>query len=317
MTSQPAPATAPLLGEPDSLRSARPASLWRDTLTGILRQRSAVIGILILGLYLIVVIFADQIAPFDPRVSMLGLEENVKKQAPPCIHLLGCAADLPEHIFGIDTNFQDVFSRVVFGARISLGIGFAAIGMAIVIGSAIGAVAGYVGGRTDNVLMRLMDVVLAFPSLLLAIAIVSALGSSLINTMLAIGIVSIPIYARIVRASVLGAKENDYVTASRALGESTTGILLRRVMPNAVTPLIVQGTLGIGTAVLEIAALAFVGVVSLSEITWGSMIAIEFQRLFTAPHIILAPGLAITLAVLGFNLLGDGLRDAFDPRLNR
>ena len=147
--------------------------------------------------------------------------------------------------------------------------------------------------------------------------IVSALGSNLINTMLAISIVSIPIYARIVRASVLGARENDYVTASRALGESTSGILIRRIMPNAVTPLIVQGTLGIGTAVLDIAALAFVGVVSLSEITWGSMIAIEFQRLFSAPHIILAPGLAITFVVLGFNLLGDGLRDAFDPRLNR
>lgn len=317
MTTEPAPIPVPLLGEADALRSTRPASLWRDTLAGILRQRSAIVGIVILGIYIFIVIFADQIAPFDPRVSMLGLEENVKKQAPPCIHLLGCAANLPEHIFGLDSNFQDVFSRVVVGARISLGIGFAAIGLAIVIGTTIGAIAGYVGGRTDNILMRLMDVLLAFPSLLLAIAIVSALGSSLLNTMLAIGIVSIPVYARIVRSSVLGAKENDYVVASRALGESTVGILVRRVMPNAVTPLIVQGTLGIGTAVLEIAALAFVGVVSLSEITWGSMISIEFQRLFTAPHIILAPGLAITFAVLGFNLLGDGLRDAFDPRLNR
>jgi len=318
MTGQPAPgAAAPLIAEAETLKSARPASLWRDTLSGILRQRSAIVGIVILGIYVFIVIFADQIAPFDPRVSMLGLEDNVKKQAAPCIHLLGCAASLPEHIFGLDTNFQDVFSRVVIGARISLGIGFAAIGMAIVIGGTIGAIAGYSGGKTDNILMRFMDVLLAFPSLLLAIAIVSALGSSLLNTMLAIGIVSIPIYARIVRSSVLGAKENDYVVASRALGESTAGILIRRVMPNAVTPLIVQGTLGIGTAVLEIAALAFVGVVSLSEITWGSMISIEFQRLFTAPHIILAPGLAITFAVLGFNLLGDGLRDAFDPRLNR
>jgi ABC-type dipeptide/oligopeptide/nickel transport system permease subunit len=307
---------APVLGA-DTLQTARPASLWRDTVGNILRQRSAVIGLLLLGAYLLIAIFADQIAPFDPRASMLDLEPGIRKHAPPCVHLLGCPADVPEHIFGIDSNFQDVFSRVVVGSRISLGIGFAAIGLAIVIGTAIGAFAGYLGGRTDNVLMRLMDVVLAFPSLLLAIAIVSALGSSLLNTMLAIGIVSIPIYARIVRASVLTARENDYVTASRALGESTIGILVRRILPNAVTPLIVQGTLGIGTAVLEIAALAFVGVVSLSEITWGSMIAIEFQRLFTAPHIILAPGLAIILAVLGFNLLGDGLRDAFDPRLNR
>lgn len=307
----------PVFGDAGELRTSRPASLWRDTLAGILRQRSAVIGLLILGIFLIIVVFADQIAPFDPKTSMLGLEPGITKQAPPCVHLLGCPADRPEHLFGLDTNFQDVFSRVVVGSRISIGIGFAAIGFAIVFGTIIGAIAGYLGGRTDNVLMRLMDVVLAFPALLLAIVIVSALGSNLINTMLAISIVSIPIYARIVRASVLGARENDYVTASRALGESTSGILIRRIMPNAVTPLIVQGTLGIGTAVLDIAALAFVGVVSLSEITWGSMIAIEFQRLFTAPHIILAPGLAITFVVLGFNLLGDGLRDAFDPRLNR
>jgi len=307
---------APVLGA-ETLQTTRPASLWRDTVGSVLRQRSAVLGLLILGAYLLIAIFADQIAPFDPRASMLDLEPGIRRHAPPCVHLLGCPANVPEHIFGIDSNFQDVFSRVVVGSRISLGIGFAAIGFAIVIGTAIGAFAGYLGGRIDNLLMRLMDVVLAFPSLLLAIAIVSALGSSLLNTMLAIGIVSIPIYARIVRASVLTARENDNVTASRALGESTTGILVRRILPNAVTPLIVQGTLGIGTAVLEIAALAFVGVVSLSEITWGSMIAIEFQRLFTAPHIILAPGLAITLAVLGFNLLGDGLRDAFDPRLNR
>lgn len=308
---------APEFGAVDTLVSTRPASLWRDTLAGILRQRSAVIGLIILGIFLVVVVFADQIAPFDPRQSMLGVEDGITKQAPPCVHLLGCPADRPEHLFGLDTNFQDVFSRVVIGSRISIGIGFAAIGLAIVAGGIIGAVAGYIGGRTDNILMRVMDVVLAFPALLLAIVIVSALGSNLINTMLAISIVSIPIYARIVRASVLGARENDYVTASRALGESTSGILIRRIMPNAVTPLIVQGTLGIGTAVLDIAALAFVGVVSLSEITWGSMIAIEFQRLFTAPHIILAPGLAITFVVLGFNLLGDGLRDAFDPRLNR
>ncbi|MEO8207975.1 MAG: ABC transporter permease [Chloroflexota bacterium] len=307
----------PVLGDAEGLLTARPASLWRDTLAGILRQRSAVIGLAILIMFTFVMIFADQIAPFGAKDSMLGLEPGVVKQAPPCVHLLGCPADRYEHILGLDTNFQDVFSRIVIGSRISIGIGFAAIGLAIIIGGTIGAVAGYLGGKTDNILMRTMDVVLAFPSLLLAIVIVSALGSSLVNTMLAIGIVSIPIYARIVRASVLGARENDYVTASRALGESTAGILVRRIMPNAVTPLIVQGTLGIGTAVLEIAALAFVGVVSLSEVTWGSMIAIEFQRLFTAPHIILAPGLAITLVVLGFNLLGDGLRDAFDPRLNR
>ena len=169
----------------------------------------------------------------------------------------------------------------------------------------------------DNVLMRAMDVVLAFPSLLLAIAIVISLGTSYTNALLAIAIVSIPIYARLVRSSVISAKQNDYVTASRALGESSFGILTRRIMPNAVTPIIVQGTLGIGTAVLEIAALAFIGAAPIGAPEWGSMIALERNQLFTAPHIILAPGIAITLAVLAFNLLGDGLRDALDPRLNR
>ena len=211
-----------------------------------------------------------------------------------------------------------MFSRVVFGARTSLLIGFAAIGFAIVVGTSIGSLAGYVGGWLDNVLMRLMDIVLAFPSLLLAIAIVTAIGSSLINALFAIGIVSVPIYARVARASVLSTREADYVTASRALGESGFGILVRRIMPNSLTPLIVQGTLGIGGAVLEIAALAFVGVAGdISNPEWGSIIGLERNQLFNAPHIILAPGLAITLTVLGFNLLGDGLRDALDPRLNR
>jgi ABC-type dipeptide/oligopeptide/nickel transport system permease subunit len=171
---------------------------------------------------------------------------------------------------------------------------------------------------SDNVIMRFMDVILAFPSLLLAIAIVTAIGRSMVNALMAIGIVSIPVYARIVRASVLETKERDYVTASRALGESGFGILTRRIVPNSITPLVVAATLGIGSAVLEIAALAFIGVTGdLSQPEWGSMIGLERNQLFNAPHIILAPGLAITLTVLGFNLLGDGLRDALDPRLNR
>jgi peptide/nickel transport system permease protein len=166
--------------------------------------------------------------------------------------------------------------------------------------------------------MRLMDVVLAFPSLLLAIAIVTAAGRSLFNALIAIAIVSIPVYARIARSAVLSTREQDFVTASRALGESSIGILTRRILPNSFTPLVVQGTLDIGTAVLGIAALAFIGVTGdLSNPEWGSMIGLEKDQLFNAPHIILAPGLAITITVLAFNLLGDGLRDALDPRLNR
>jgi peptide/nickel transport system permease protein len=301
----------------DPVAATRPASLWRDTIGGILRQRSSVVGLAILGLLVFTAIFAPLIATHNPN-PLLGVEPGVAQRAAPCIHLFGCPADKPQHIFGTDGNFRDVFSRVVYGARTSLVIGLAAIGFAIIVGTAIGAIAGYVGGWVDNTLMRLMDVLLAFPSLLLAIAIVTAVGASLINALFAIGIVSIPIYARVARASVLATKESDYVTASRALGESGFGILVRRIMPNSLTPLVVQGTLGIGGAVLEIAALAFVGVTGdITRAEWGSMIGLERNQLFSAPHIILAPAAAITLTVLGFNLLGDGLRDALDPRLNR
>jgi len=166
--------------------------------------------------------------------------------------------------------------------------------------------------------MRLMDIVLSFPSLLLAIAIVTVLGSSLINAMIAIGIVAIPIYARVMRASVLATREADYIAASRALGESSTGLLLRRILPNSLTPLIVQATLGIGGAILEVAALSFIGLGASREIAeWGGMIALDRNLINSAPHLLLFPGIAITLTVLGFNLLGDGLRDALDPRLNR
>jgi peptide/nickel transport system permease protein len=304
--------------QPGAVTRPRSSSLWRDTVRNVLRQRSAVFGVIILAVLVLTAIFADQIATHDPNESLLGIEPGVTARAAPCIHLLGCPADQPQHFLGTDSNFRDVFSRVVVGGRTSLVIGLAAIGFAIFVGSTIGALAGYMSGWTDNVAMRLMDVVLAFPSLLLAIIIVTAAGPSLLNALIAIGIVAIPVYARVARASVLSSKENDYVTASRALGESTYGVLVRRIMPNSITPLVVTGTLGIGGAVLEIAALAFVGVTGdITRPEWGSMIGLERNQLFTAPWMILAPGIAITLTVLAFNLLGDGLRDALDPRLNR
>jgi len=314
-----APVPPTTLAPPDGQEAvAYSGGLWRDTLRQIWRQRSAKVGLIILGMLVFVALFAPVIATHDPDASLLGKEPGVMKRAAPCIHLLGCPESQPQHLFGTDGNFRDVFSRVVFGARTSLAIGFAAIGFAIVVGTTIGALAGYVGGGPDNVLMRSMDIVLAFPSLLLAIAIVTAAGASMVNALFAIGIVSVPIYARIARAAVLSTKEADFVTASRALGESGAGILTRRIMPNAITPLVVQGTLGIGGAVLEIAALAFIGVTGdLSRPEWGSMIGLERNQLFNAPHEILAPGFAIILTVLAFNLLGDGLRDALDPRLNR
>jgi peptide/nickel transport system permease protein len=293
-------------------------SLWRDTLGNILRQRNAVVGLTILTFFILVAIFADQIAPHDPVAVLLDQEEGAKKLAGPCIHALGCPATQPEHLFGIDQNIRDVFSRVVHGTRISLQIGFLTVGFAIVIGTLIGALSGYAGGKTDNILMRLMDVILAFPALLLAIAIVTVLGTTLINAQLAIGIVAIPIYARIMRASVLSIKERDYVTASQALGESGGGILVRRILPNALTPLIVQGTLGIAGAVIDVAALSFLGLgAQPPEAEWGSMIGQARNSMFAAPHLVIFPGVALALTVLAFNLLGDGLRDALDPRLNR
>jgi ABC-type dipeptide/oligopeptide/nickel transport system permease subunit len=294
-------------------------SLRRDTLRNILRQRSAIVGLIILAVLFLTAVFAPLIATHDPITSLRDLgETNITRGDPPCIHALGCALDKPEHLFGIDAVIRDEFSRVVYGARISLQIGFITVGFAIILGSFIGAVAGFFGGWADNVLMRLMDVVLSFPSLVLAIAIVTVLGPGLINAQLAIGIVSIPIYARVMRASVLSVREADFVTASRALGESSAGILSRRILPNALTPLIVQGTLGIGGAILEVAALSFVGLGAQPPAAeWGSMIALDRSLFFSAPHLIFFPGLAITFTVLGFNLLGDGMRDALDPRLNR
>jgi ABC-type dipeptide/oligopeptide/nickel transport system permease subunit len=219
---------------------------------------------------------------------------------------------------GLDGNGRDVFSRIIFGAQISLRIGILTVGFAILLGTFIGAIAGFFGGKVDNVLMRLMDVFLAFPSLLLAISIVTVLGQSLINAQLAIGIVAIPVFARVMRASVLSIREQEFVTASRALGESQSGILLRRVMPNALTPLIVQGTLGIAGAIIDVAALSFLGMGAQPPLAeWGSMIGIERNAVFAAPHLIIFPGLAIVVTCLAFNLLGDGLRDALDPRLNR
>ncbi len=315
-------ARLPETGEPDSFAAAESASIWRDTLRNITRQRSAVIGIVLLLFLFFVAIFADVIAPYEHTQQMIELGQDVSRSRAetltPCIHLLGCPAERPEHYFGLDGNTRDVFSRVVLGARVSLYIGFVTVGIAIIIGTLLGAVAGYAGGRVDNVIMRFMDIVLSFPSLLLAILIITVLGSGLLNAQIAIAVVAIPIYARVMRSSVLSIRDRDFVTASHALGESSTGLLLRRIMPNALTPLLVQGTLGIGGAVLEVAALSFIGLGAQPPTAeWGSMIAIDRTIMVTSPHVVIIPGLAITLMVLGFNLLGDGLRDALDPRLNR
>lgn len=304
------------LVSPEATRLARqPTSLTRVTFRRLFQRRSAIVGLILLGALSATAIFAPWIAPYHPEQVLIGIE-NVERREAPCIHLLGCPADHPQHLMGIDGNVRDEFSRVVYGSQFSLVIGFASVGFAIVIGTLLGALAGYLGGWLDNAIMRVMDVLLAFPALLLAIAIVAVLGPGLINALLAIGIVTIPAYARVMRASVLSVKETNFVAASRALGAGTLRILFGSVLPNAMTPLIVLGTLEIASAILSAAALSFLGLGAQPPTPeWGSMLSTERNQVFTAPHLVFFPGLAITLTVLGFNLLGDGLRDAFDPRL--
>jgi ABC-type dipeptide/oligopeptide/nickel transport system permease subunit len=294
----------------ESIQERRPPAV--EALRRLLRHRSAQVGLILLGSLILMALFADVIAPFRPEQVL----KTTTRRSTPCIHWLGCPTDQEQHIFGIDGNSRDLFSRVIFGSRLSLQIGLATISFAIIIGVTLGSMAGFFGGWIDNVVMRTMDVLMAFPSLLLAIAIVSVLGTGLINALLAIGIVSIPIYARLVRASILSIKELDYVSASRALGASQFGILFNRILPNALTPLIVRGTLGIASAILDAAALSFLGLGAEPPTPeWGLMLGEERNSIFTAPHLVLFPGIAIMITVLGFNLLGDGMRDALDPRL--
>lgn len=294
--------------------SKAPSNLWIDALRHLLEKRSAVVGLIMLGTLVLIAILAPVLATHDP----IAIMRDAKRNTPPCIHLLGCPEDQPQHYFGIDGNSRDFYSRVLYGARLSLQIGFITVSIAIVVGTLLGAFAGFTGGWSDNFIMRIMDVLLAFPYLLLAIAIVAVLGPGLVNALLAVTIVSIPGYARIARASVLSVKEMDFVTADRALGVSPNRILFRRILPNAMTPLIVQGTLGIGTVIISAAALSFLGLGAQPPTPeWGIMLAEERNNIFNAPHLLFIPGIAITMTVLGFNLLGDGLRDALDPRLNR
>lgn len=293
------------------------SGLWRVAFRRLFRRWLSILGMIILGSLTLVAIFADVIAPYKFNEDFIG-KQPVKRFDPPCIHLLGCPASQPEHLMGIDSNVRDTFSRVVYGSRISLTVGITTVTFAIIIGTFLGAVAGYIGGWSDLIVMRLMDVLLAFPSLLLAISIVAVLGPGLINALIAISIVSIPQYARVVRASVISIKEQDFVEASRALGASHLRILFLRILPNSLTPLIVTGTLGIASAILESAALSFIGFGAQPPTPeWGAMLAEERNRIFSAPHMLIFPGVALMLTVLAFNLLGDGLRDALDPRLAR
>jgi peptide/nickel transport system permease protein len=226
-------------------------------------------------------------------------------------------APTAEHLFGTDDQGRDLLRRVLHGANVSLRVGIAAVALAMTLGSLIGLIAGFFGGLSDNVLMRLMDIMLSFPAMLLAIGIVATRGPGLDNTMLAIGIVNIPIYARLARVTTLSIKEQDYITAARSIGVQPARIISRHVFPNSLSPIIVQGTLSIATAILDAAALGFLGLGAQPPTPeWGAMLSDGYKFLtIGAWWVLLFPGLAIMFTVLGFNLLGDGLRDALDPRL--
>lgn len=303
--------------EEANLLSVSPMSQWRLTLRRFRGRTSGMVGLGIVIFLLVVAIFAPLIAPYDPNEVLIG-KEDVGPRETSCIHAFGCDPEKPQHILGTDANVRDFFSRIVYGSRVSLTLGFFTVTLALIVGSTLGALAGYAGGWFDNVVMRVMDVILGFPSLLLAIAIVSVLGPGLENALIAIAIVSIPAYARVMRSQVLAIRESDFVAASQALGASGRQILIRRVVPNAMTPLVVLATLGVATAILEAAGLSFLGLGAQPPTAeWGTMLSSERNNVFTSPHLVFFPGLAIMITVLGFNLMGDGLRDALDPSLNR
>ncbi len=268
----------------------------------LLRHRSATIGASIILFFIIIAIFAPLIATHDPRHA--NVVERLKDSS-------------GTHYLGTDGVGRDIFSRIVYGTRISLKVGLIAMSFSIGFGTLFGAIAGYYGGRLDNLIMRVMDMMLAMPSILLAMVIVTILGQSLTNAIIAVSIVYIPQYARILRAAVLKVRELDYVVAAKVIGASNSRILLTTVLPNCIAPLIVQATLGIGAAILDAAGLSFLGLgAEIGEPEWGAMLNENRKFIRRAPLAVTAPGIAIFLIVLGFNLLGDALRDALDPQID-
>jgi len=270
--------------------------IWRQ----FRKQRLGLIGGGILCMLLLVALLAPVLAPYDPLAQDL-----YQRLQPPSI----------DHWFGTDDFGRDILSRIVYGSRISLRIGLIAISLALTGGTLLGLVAGYRGGMVDMLIMRLMDLMLAFPSILLAIAIVAVIGPGIENAILAVSIVLVPQFARLVRSSVLTVREATYVEAARALGATESRLLFYSILPNCTAPLIVQTTLGMGTAILDAAGLSFLGMGAQPPVPeWGAMLSGGRELLLRAPWVMTFPGLAIFTVVLGLNLFGDGLRDALDPK---
>jgi peptide/nickel transport system permease protein len=284
-----------------------PSGLWRDAFRRLIRNPGAIIGFFFVFVFVITAIFAPLIATHDP------VEQNLELIASGC-----CPGPSSEHWFGVDLLGRDLFSRIVYGARVSLLIGVVSVSIGLAAGLLLGAIAGYVGGYIDSTIMRLMDIMLAIPGLLLAIGIVAALGPGLKEVMIAVGLVNVPIFARLVRGSILAQREADFVLAAKAVGIRRPTILFSHILPNAISPVIVTATLAMATAIIDVAGLGFLGI-GLQDPDetpeWGSMLTEVNEYLQTAPFLALIPGTAIVISVLGFNLIGDGLREALDPKL--
>jgi len=265
------------------------------------RNRAAVAGGTVVVLFIAVALFAPVLSPYDPLKGRLG----ERLRAPSGAHWLGT-----------DELGRDVLSRVLHGARITVQIQLAAVGLALAVGAALGLAAGYIGRWVDQLIMRLMDILMAFPGIFLALAIIAALGTGLGNVIIAAGIFLVPQFARVVRASVLTLKDMEFVQAARALGQGDFAIVFRYLLPNSLAPIIVQTSLRMATVLLTASGLSFLGLgVQPPSPEWGAMLSNARSYMITAPHVAMIPGLAIALVVLGFNLLGDGLRDSLDPRL--
>ena len=285
--------------------SNKKRSQWLEVWRRLKRNKMAVLGLVILIILVLLAVFANVIANYDNVVIKQNLSQRL--QAPSAAHWLGT-----------DEFGRDIFARLVHGTRVSLQVGIIAVGISIVIGGILGAIAGYYGGKLDNIIMRIMDIFLAVPSILLAIAIVSALGPSILNLMLAISISSVPSYERIVRASVLSIRDQEFIEAAKAIGASNTRIIFRHIIPNSLAPVIVQATLGVASAILSTAGLSFIGLgIQPPAPEWGSMLSGGRQYLRYAWWVTTFPGVAIMITILSLNLLGDGLRDALDPRLKQ
>ena len=275
--------------------------IWRR----LRKNKMAMLGLVILVMLALTAIFADVIADYDTKVIAQDIKNRL--QGPSM-----------EHWCGTDEFGRDIFARLVHGSRVSLVVGLISVSISLLMGGALGAIAGYYGGRVDNVIMRIMDIFLAVPSILLAMTIVAALGTSLINVMLAIGVSGIPGYARIVRASVMSIKDQEFVEASRAIGAKSPTTIFREILPNCLAPIIVQATLSVAGAILSTASLSFIGLgVQPPSPEWGAMLSGGRSYVRDALHLTLFPGLAIVITILALNLLGDGLRDALDPRLKQ